>query len=193
MLDVGCGVGHLAQFFVRKGCEVFCIDGREENIADLQRRYPELKSAVVDVQRSELYDYGMFDIVFCYGLLYHLVNPLAALQNMATVCRELLLLETCITDYPRPILQLVEETATYSQFLTGIGCRPTPSYVVMALLHVGFDYVYIPATVPLHPDFQFSWKSDLAHVRDGHNIRQVFIASRSNLNNTKLVLVGKCV
>src|SRR5262245_54746689 len=35
VLDAGCGVGHLAQFFRERGCEVVCVDGREENIASL--------------------------------------------------------------------------------------------------------------------------------------------------------------
>jgi 2-polyprenyl-3-methyl-5-hydroxy-6-metoxy-1,4-benzoquinol methylase len=37
VLDVGYGVGHLAQFFIRKGCDVLCVDGREHNIADRSR------------------------------------------------------------------------------------------------------------------------------------------------------------
>ena len=155
VLDVGCGVGHLAQFFLQKECNVLAVDGRSENIASLQSRYPELKSAVVDVERDKLTEYGMFDIVFCYGLLYHLENPTFALQNMASVCKELLLIETCITDCPQPVLQLVDESATYNQALSGTGSRPSPSYVVMSLLNAGFPYVYVPDTIPDHADFKF--------------------------------------
>lgn len=192
VLDVGCGVGHLAQFFVEKGCQVFCIDGRDENIASLQARYPGLKSAVVNIEEDKLSSYGLFDIVFCYGLLYHLESPAFALKNIASACKELLLVETCITDHSRPLLQWVEETATCSQSLTGIGSRPTPSYIVIALLNAGFSYVYTPLIVPDYPDFKFSWRDDLSHWRDGHPLRQVFVASKSVLANTNLMLVGQC-
>jgi tRNA (mo5U34)-methyltransferase len=35
-----------------------------------------------------------FDVVLCLGVLYHLVNPIAALTRVASMCRELLILET---------------------------------------------------------------------------------------------------
>src|SRR5512147_365607 len=50
VLDVGCGVGYLAQFFVNRKCRVVCVDGREENIRRLRRRYPGLKAKVADVE-----------------------------------------------------------------------------------------------------------------------------------------------
>ena len=42
----------------------------------LQRRYPETKSVAADVEDS-LAALGRFEIVFCYGLLYHLESPRA--------------------------------------------------------------------------------------------------------------------
>jgi tRNA (mo5U34)-methyltransferase len=35
-----------------------------------------------------------FDVVLCLGVLYHLVNPIEALTRVASMCRELLVLET---------------------------------------------------------------------------------------------------
>jgi tRNA (mo5U34)-methyltransferase len=35
-----------------------------------------------------------FDVVLCLGVLYHLVNPIDALTRVASMCRELLILET---------------------------------------------------------------------------------------------------
>src|SRR5262245_34400647 len=49
VLDVGCGVGHLAQFFVQRQCKVTCVDGRSENVASLKQRYPGLDAHVADV------------------------------------------------------------------------------------------------------------------------------------------------
>src|SRR5580693_7462919 len=54
VLDVGCGVGRLAQFFVERGCKVVCVDGRAENITDLRSRYPGLEAHVADVEADPL-------------------------------------------------------------------------------------------------------------------------------------------
>jgi SAM-dependent methyltransferase len=187
VLDVGCGIGHLAQFFVRRGCRVVCVDGRQENIDELRSRYPGIKASVIDVEKDSLDQFGTFDIIFCYGLLYHLENPLAALRNMAPVCKELLLLETIICDHIVPILRIVEESLTVSQALRGLGYRPSPSYVAMALNRVGFPFVYMPKTPPEHPEFRFKWENNIDWHRDGHHLRCIFIGSKTQQQNPGLI------
>src|SRR5271166_6116213 len=54
VLDVGCGVGHLSRFFVERECKVVCIDGREENIADLRSRFPDQEAHVANVETDPL-------------------------------------------------------------------------------------------------------------------------------------------
>jgi SAM-dependent methyltransferase len=186
ILDVGCGVGHLAQFFLQRGCEVVCVDGREENITTLRAHYPGLEGHVADIQSDPLDRFGKFDVVFCYGVLYHLANPLAGLHNLASVCQELLLLETLVCDHSQPILYLVDEPKTFNQALDYLACRPSPSYVTMAVNRVGFPFVYAPEHPPEHPDFQFEWRNSLDYARDGHPIRCIFVAARGELANPQL-------
>jgi SAM-dependent methyltransferase len=187
VLDVGSGVGHLAQFFVERGCRVVSVDGRAANIESLRSRYPGLEARVLDVEAEPLGMLGRFDVVFCYGLLYHLENPLAALRNIASVCDGLLLLETIVCDHSEPVLALVDESVVSNQALGGLGCRPSPAYLAMALNRVGFPHVYAPREPPDHPEFLFEWRNDLASVRDGRNLRCVFVASRSELAAESLV------
>jgi len=186
VLDVGCGVGHLAQYFVGRRCQVLCVDARGANIDSLQARYPGLEARVLDVEREALAGLGSFDVVFCYGLLYHLENPLAALRNMASVCGELLLIETLVCDSPHPATVLADEPRVHNQALRLIGNRPSPSFVLMALDRVGFGNVYVPVSAPDHPDFQFDWRGDLSIARGPHNLRCVFVGSRSRLANPRL-------
>jgi SAM-dependent methyltransferase len=186
VLDVGCGVGHLAQFFVRRNCKVTCVDGRPENVASLRQRYPGIEAHVADVQRDPLGRFGTFDVVLCYGLLYHLEDPLGGLRNVASAVKDLLLLETVITDCSRPILTLVDEPSSFNQTLAAMGCRPSPSYVAMALNRVGFPHVYGAAEPPDHHDFRFAWKDNLDHARDGYLLRCIFVASRRELHNPRL-------
>lgn len=187
VLDVGCGVGHLAASLVRQGCRVVCVDARQQNVASLRSRYPDLEAYVADLEREPLSRFGVFDIVFSYGVLYHLENPLAALRNMESVCRELFLLETLVCDHRLPILLLADESREFSQALAGVGCRPSPSYVVAALNRAGFRHVYAPRVPPDHPDFRFEWKNNLEWQRDEHLLRCVFLASKTEIHNPNLV------
>jgi len=187
VLDVGCGVGHLAQFFVQRGCKVTCIDGRDENIAELRSRHPNLTAHVANVETDSLLAFGRFDVVFCYGLLYHLENPIAGLRNMAQVCDGLFLLETVIIDHSEPLLRLVDEpNETPNQTIGNLGSRPSPAYVAMALTRAGFRHVYGAKRPPDHHDFKFQWRNDLECSRDGHLLRCIFVASRTPLDRPTL-------
>jgi len=185
--DVGCGVGNLSGFFVERGCRVFASDAREENIAELRRRHPDLPSRVLDIEVDPLAGHGMFEVVFCFGLLYHLENPLAGIRNMEAACSGLLLLETLVCDSPKPILYLVDEPAeTRNQAAKGLGVRPSPAWVAMALHRCGFPYVYSTVSVPDHEDFHYEWKGSLAYSHAGHPIRCVFVGSKERLSNDRL-------
>ena len=50
-----------------------------------------------------------FDIIYCYGLLYHVSDPEAALSAMAQRCKGMLLLETCVSFGSHEAVNLVAE------------------------------------------------------------------------------------
>ena len=192
VLDVGCGVGILSQFFIQRNCRVTCVDGRSENIRELKSRYPGLEAFVANIETEPLSAFGLFDVVFCYGLLYHLENPIAGLQNIASVCKDLLLLETVITDSAKPITTLVDEPPdAFNQSLGFLANRPSPAYVILALSRAGFQYFYATKKPPRYPDFIFEWQNNVEYSRDGHLLRCVFIASRSPINNPNLALLAE--
>jgi hypothetical protein len=64
---------------------------------------------------------------------------------------------------------------------------PVATLCRVGLSRVGFPYVYAPITPPVHEDFRFEWKNNLDCSRDGHNLRCMFVASRKELHNPKLV------
>jgi SAM-dependent methyltransferase len=190
VLDVGCGVGHLAVFFAERNCDVLCVDARSENLERLAELYPGRCTAQANVEVDRMDQFGRFQIVFCYGLLYHTENPIAALRNIASACDEMLLLETVITDHPRPVVQLVDEpTVTKNQSASGFGCRPSPAFIAMALSRMGFPFVYTARTPPKHSDFPVEWKGNGEWQRDGHLLRCIFVASRRRLDNAGLYLL----
>jgi SAM-dependent methyltransferase len=187
VLDAGSGVGHFVSFYLDRGCSVVAVDGREENILELRRRYPVIDAHVEDVQTIPARRYGVFDVIHCFGLLYHLDSPVLALRHFNAMCRGMLILETMVCDSSRPVAVLADETKAASQAMEGLGCRPSPSFVTLALNRAGFQHVYAAAVPPRHEDFQFAWQDNLDTVRDGHPLRCVFVASRERLVQPSLV------
>jgi hypothetical protein len=157
----------------------------------LRTRYPTLEAHVANIEKDPLARFGRFDVVFSYGLLDHLENPLEGLRNLESVCDELLLLETIVCDHELPLVRVVDETLASNQALGGLGCRPTPHYVVLALNRVGFPHVCAPVAPPEYQDFEFEWRNDLDCSRNGHPLRCVFVASRRKPPNRRLVSLLK--
>jgi len=186
VLEVGAGVGHLTRFFVERDCRVVVTEARAENIRELARRHPKVTVRQADVEES-LQHLGRFDVVFCYGVLYHLENPLRALRNMSDVCADLLLIETMVCDATAPALVLDDETTSVNQALNGLAHRPSPSYLALALNRIGFNHVYIASLPPDHEDYQFTWLDNLDTARDGALLRAVFVASRRRLRKRTLM------
>ena len=187
VIDVGCGVGHFSTFLAEQGADVFCVDGRTENIEKLRELYPYRKFVVVDVESSDLLAHGNFDVVFCYGLLYHLSDPFGFIKNASKICKEMMIIETCIMDATDPVVRLVpEDQQNATQSLHPMGCRPSPSYVNTCLKLSGFEFIYKPVTLPAHPQFDYSLKNDYSYWKQGHLIRDIFIASRNKISTNLL-------
>ena len=187
VLDVGAGVGHFIPFYLDLGCTVVAVDGRTENVAELKRRHPDLEAHTADAQTLDPQQLGVFDVVHCFGLLYHLESPIAALRRLGAMCRRVLILETMVCDSSEPLMVLVDETKAASQAIEGLGSRPSPAFIALSLNRIGFDYVYGAAEPPRHPDFEFDWKNTLDTVRDGVPLRCVLVASKVPLEQSALI------
>jgi len=182
VIDVGCGTGRLSEHFAQRGCDVTCVDGRAENIEQLRASYPGRRAAVVDVESDALLAQGRFGVVFCYGLLYHLAEPWGFLQRVGKLGSELLVLETCVADAEEPMLSLVCDPDDPTMALRSVGSRPSAAYIAAAIESAGFPHVYRPRTAPDHPDFSWDRLGDRAIFRDGHALREVFVAARQPLD-----------
>jgi tRNA (mo5U34)-methyltransferase len=54
----------------------------------------QVEVVVADFMEVDVADLGMFDVVFYFGSLYHMENPLGAMKRVATVTKELAIIET---------------------------------------------------------------------------------------------------
>ncbi len=184
VLEVGAGIGLHTQFFEDLGCSVLTTDGRQENVAEIRRRYPHRQVNHLDLDKiTDLSCFGEFDIVYCYGVLYHLLKPEQALQALAQICREMILLETCVTPgNDLEIHPISEDPENYNQARSGIGCRPTRPWVVDKLVKY-FGFAYISKYQPWHPDFDLDWQNPVSKLLH----RSVFVGSKQAIVNSKLL------
>ncbi len=176
VLDVGSGPGDHTEFYLQRQCTVVAIDARPECLRLLSTRFPHVRVACVDMDSpGDLVRLGEFEVVHCYGLLYHLRRPTEAIRAMAAVCRRLMVLETCVSfGSELAVNSLRENKKSPTQAASGWGCRPTRPWV-FAELKKHFEFVYLTRTQPNHSEFPTDWTQPMAA---GELVRSVFVASR---------------
>ncbi|HKV26035.1 MAG TPA: FkbM family methyltransferase [Candidatus Acidoferrum sp.] len=153
-VDAGCGVGFYTRTLEECGLVARGFDGREENVVEARRRYPQLSFERINVEDREVLTLGEFDFVLCCGLLYHLENPLLALRHLRSLTGKCLLLESmCVPDSESSML-LREEPRCDDQSLTDIAWYPSEASIAKMLYRVGFAAVYRVIPLPNHEDFQ---------------------------------------
>jgi SAM-dependent methyltransferase len=181
VLEVGSGIGLLTEFFEQRGCKVTSTEARRQNIRENRRRHPGRKVSQLNLERpADVERLGRFDIVFCYGTLYHLATPEASLEALSHVS-DMILLETCLSPGKGDTVPLVPELNTASQAFAGLGSRPTRDWV-MNRLERFWGHGYISSTQPAHDDFPL----DFSAPPMTPNIRAVFVGSRNPISNPLL-------
>jgi len=178
VLEVGAGIGLHSQFFLDRNCTLTITDGDPRNVAEMRQRFPDRDVRLLDLDRPAGLPAGLdlFDIVYCYGTLYHLQHPDEALARLAEACRGQILLETIVAPGAHAELHRVTEPPSRDQAVGGIGCRPTRPWVFEALKR-HFGHAYASITQPDHPDFETDW----ALTRSFGNMRAIFVGSREAL------------
>jgi len=168
-VDAGCGAGFFAETLEECGLNVCGFDGREENVAEARRRYPQIPFEQANVEERVIRELGRFDLVLCFGLLYHLENPLLAIRNLRALTEKCLLLESMCLPEEKPSLLVRDEPREDDQSLTDIACYPSEASLVKMLYRAGFAEVHAVIPFPDHDDF----RETLEHTRR----RTVLLAS----------------
>ncbi len=184
VLDVGAGIGDHSNYYIDRGCRVTITDARAANLSYLRHRYPDSSVQFLDMEAPSHIEGSPFDLVHCYGLLYHLSNPGQALAFLSQVTKRLLFLETCVSFGEDEQTNLIAEPRSDpTQAVSGTGCRPTRAWIFRRLQDL-FEYVYLPVTQPCHEEFPIEWTDPEKH--SAYLQRAIFIASRERLENETL-------
>lgn len=153
-LDAGCGIGFFSEVLRECGLDVVGFDGRRNNVDEAKRRYPLISFRDGDIQNEGIRNMGHFDLVLCFGLLYHLENPLAAIRNLYALTKRGLLLESMCLPGNEPWMLLRQEQSFDDQSLTDVAFYGTEPCLVKMLYRAGFRAVYRTTELPDHDDFR---------------------------------------
>jgi SAM-dependent methyltransferase len=152
-LDAGCGVGYFSGFLRDLGFRVLAFDGRQENVQEARRRYPDIEFHTANIEDPNVQGLGCFDLVVCFGLLYHLENPFRAIRNLFGLARKVVLIESFSVPSPLPVVQLWDEGAVEDEALNRVAFYPSEACLVKMLYRAGFKFVYRFNPLPVHQDF----------------------------------------
>lgn len=163
-VDVGCHEGFYSFAMRKLGiADVLGLDFREENLRRArfvsgEQKISGLRFLQADVEELNPAALGQFDFTLCFGLLYHLENPMRALRRLHAITGEMMLLETQVVaevegtaewgsrDWTRPfqgVLAVIDESGEYAQGIQETGSTPvvtcpSPKALRFLLLAAGF-------------------------------------------------------
>ncbi len=113
VIDIGAWDGYFSFTAEKRGAtRVVALDNlefRRNGLDGFNFLHDYFKSSV-EWKNGTIYDLPaeMFDVVLCYGVLYHLTDPLLAAVNCFQRANELALFEGLIFERDEPVLQLLE-------------------------------------------------------------------------------------
>ena len=178
VLDAGCGIGFFSNFLSNLGLKVVGLDAREENIAEARSRHPGIDFVHGDAEDASVQKLGQFDLVVCFGLLYHLENPFRVVRNLCALTKQILIIESMVSPEQEPIARLVHETPGKDQGLYSVALIPSEGCLVRMLFHAGFDEVYATTSLPDDEDFRATVSR--------HRRRTMLVASKEPLHSALL-------
>jgi SAM-dependent methyltransferase len=114
VLDLGCNSGFWSLCAAEAGCDfVLGIDGSSEHIPQANfvfeasgyppDRYRFLAANIFDVDFS---GWGAFDVVLCLGLFYHVSKQMDLMEKIASVSKDLVVIDTALCRAPGSYLQI---------------------------------------------------------------------------------------
>jgi 2-polyprenyl-3-methyl-5-hydroxy-6-metoxy-1,4-benzoquinol methylase len=178
-VDVGCGLGHFSGLLQSLGFDVIGVDGRLENVEEAALRNSKVPFRTANVEDPGVCSLGTFDLTLCFGLLYHLENPLLAIRHLHALTKSLLLAESVIHQGDEPSMVLLDEAVSDDQGLEHIAFYPTETCLIKMLYRAGFTHVYRFVEQPGHSDF--------TATREMRRVRTMLAASQQPINSTMLV------
>jgi len=118
VLDLGCNAGFWSLNAAEAGADfVLGVDGRQMHV-DQSNFVFEVKGidkSRYHFEQGNIYEFdfkrfGPFDIVFCFGLMYHISKPMGLIELISNVNSDILIIDTGIIRLPGSFLRYRRES-----------------------------------------------------------------------------------
>jgi len=122
VLDIGAWDGWFTFEMERRGATVVPIDLNAGTNFRLSRELigSHAEHHILDILDLTLQAFRQFDIVMCFGVLYHLKHPLLAIEKLYEMSSDLVLIESYVSECDRPDspprMEFYETTELCGQF-----------------------------------------------------------------------------
>jgi 2-polyprenyl-3-methyl-5-hydroxy-6-metoxy-1,4-benzoquinol methylase len=161
VLELGCGHGDIGAFFAELGANVLCLDGRAQsvNFANLKHRKVNNFKCLQCNLENDFTEFGKFDLIINFGLLYHLKNVTEHL-NYCFKMSDDIMLETAVCDSADPykIFFFDEEKDIDVNALEGIGSRPSPFFIERIAQENNFEGIRYFSADLNYDNFFYDWE-----------------------------------
>jgi len=145
VLDVGPADGYFSKRLAERGADVTAVDYMDKNFHGFEVM-EKLHGSPIKFLRCNIYDISSlgleaFNIVLCFGVLYHLPDMPRAIWTLRSLTSDFLLLETHVSR--------MHEDKPIAEYLPGSSCNndptnfwaPNPCCTEKMLEDAGFDVV----------------------------------------------------
>ena len=117
VLDIGCNAGFWSLQAIEADCAyVLGVDGRQMHVdqAKLVFETKGIDPKRFDFVQGDIFEYdfgqhGEFDIVFYFGLMYHINKPVVLMEKIAEVNSDVVIIDTDLSTLKGPFLEIHHE------------------------------------------------------------------------------------
>jgi tRNA (mo5U34)-methyltransferase len=163
VLDIGAWDGWFSFEMERRGAHVVALDAMENPKLKIARDLlnSNIEIRMGDICRISPEEYGLFDIVLFFGVLYHVKHPALALENVCAMTKDLACIESYVTDNGDldavPVLEFYEGTELRGQFDNW--CGPNCACLVAMSRAAGFASAKLESVIAqrAHVTCRRSW------------------------------------
>lgn len=105
VLDIACSCGGFTVEAAKLGAEVLGVDIvdrylEQANFIKRALNLQQVEFKMMNIEEIDESTVGQFDITFCFGILYHLENPVAAMKRLSSVTQYAMLVDTSVMRAP---------------------------------------------------------------------------------------------
>ena len=152
VLDIGAWDGWFSFEMEKRGAEVVAVDSAEHTRFLVARDLlgSRVEYRIGDICRIRPAEFGRFDIVLFFGVLYHVKHPMLALETVCDLSTDVAFVESYVTDdgsnlSAPPAMEFYETTELCGQFDNWVG--PNASCLLAFCRAAGFARVNLRSVI----------------------------------------------